>query len=260
MISVEVCMDILSLHRQGMSNRAIAHKLGIHRNTVKKYIEKGGLPAYKENVRQTSILDPYRQLIDDYLAEDNYQATWLYDRLQNMGYSGSYKTVQLYVRSVKERRTRLAFSRFESEPGWQAQVDWGDFQIDNPDGSTTTLYLFLMVLGFSRAMYLEFVEKCTLEVFLDCSLISLPKGKCAVSRSSRSGKNTLGNLAGHQGLSSRVQGVLHHHGHPDQKTEGRGHQGKSLPQFQPGGSRRGRLSAGNDPGGVSILSVRLPPL
>ena len=64
MISVEVCMDILSLHRQGMSNRAIAHKLGIHRNTVKKYIEKGGLPAYKENVRQTSILDPYRQLID----------------------------------------------------------------------------------------------------------------------------------------------------------------------------------------------------
>lgn len=168
MISVEVCMDILSLHRQGMSNRVIAKKLGIHRNTVKKYIEKGGLPAYKENNRQTSILDPYRQLIDDYLAEDTYQATWLYDRLHNMGYSGSYKTVQTYVRSVKERRTRLAFSRFESEPGWQAQVDWGDFQIDNHDGSTTTLYVFLMVLGYSRTMYLEFVEKCTLEAFLDC--------------------------------------------------------------------------------------------
>ena len=68
------------------------------------------------------ILDPYRQLIDDYLAEDAYQATWIFDRLQKSGYQGSYKTVQQYVRSVKDRRGRLAYSRFETEPGLQAQV------------------------------------------------------------------------------------------------------------------------------------------
>ena len=168
MIKLEGFMDIITLQRQGLSQRKIAEKLGLHRNTVKKYIESKALPTYTKTIRQGSILDPFRQLIDDYLAEDAYQATWIFDRLQNSGYQGSYKTVQEYVRSVKDRRQRLAYSRFETEPGLQAQVDWGDFQIAMPDGSTCTKYLFLMVLGFSRAMYLEFVDRCTLEVFLDC--------------------------------------------------------------------------------------------
>ena len=126
------------------------------------------MPGYGQSSNRPSILDPYRQLIDDYLAEDDYQATWLHDRLLHLGYQGSYKTVQEYVRMVKDRRTRLAYSRFETEPGLQAQMDWGDFQIANPDGTTTTVYLFLMVLGFSRTLYLEFVDRCTLEAFLDC--------------------------------------------------------------------------------------------
>jgi len=58
--------------------------------------------------------------------------------------------------------------RFETEPGLQAQVDWGDFQIQGPDGKTTTVYAFVLVFGFSRAMYVEFVERCTLEAFMDC--------------------------------------------------------------------------------------------
>ncbi len=53
--------------------RAIARKLGIHRNTVKKHIESDTLPQYRKNRRQKSILDPYRQIIDGYLAEDEYQ-------------------------------------------------------------------------------------------------------------------------------------------------------------------------------------------
>lgn len=170
MITTEVFMDIITLHRQGLSMRTIARKLGIHRNTVKKHIEGNAFPQYRKTKRQESILDPYRQIIDDYLAEDDYQVTWILDRLKPMGYPGSYETLRDYVRSVKERRCRLAYARFETEPGLQAQVDWGDFQIKNPDGSTSTQYMFLMVLGYSRAMYVEFVEQCTLETFMDCHI------------------------------------------------------------------------------------------
>lgn len=170
MIATEVFMDIISLHRQGFSMRSIAKKLGIHRNTVKKYIEGNGFPQYRKNKRKQSILDPYRQVVDDYLATDDYQATWILDRIRKMGYPGSYETLRDYVRSVKERRSRLAFARFETEPGLQAQVDWGDFQITDPGGSTTTVHLFLMILGYSRAMYIEFVKECTLETFLDCHI------------------------------------------------------------------------------------------
>ncbi len=170
MISTEVFMDIIAMHRQGLSIRSIARKLGIHRNTVKKHIAGRSFPQYRKVKQQESILDPYRQTINDYLQEDSYQATWILEKLKHRGYPGSYETVRDYVRSIKQQRSRLAYARFETEPGLQAQVDWGDFQIENPDGSCSTRHMFLMVLGYSRAMYIEFVEQCTLESFLDCHI------------------------------------------------------------------------------------------
>ncbi len=123
MITTEAFMDIVSLHRQGFSMRAIAKRLGTHRNTVKRHIEGNAFPQYHKTKRQGSILDPSRQTIDDYLGTDDYQSTWIYERLKNTGYPGSYEIVKTYVRSVKERRSRLAYTRFETDPGLQAQVD-----------------------------------------------------------------------------------------------------------------------------------------
>lgn len=170
MITTEVYMDIRAFKRQGHSIRWIARKLGIHRKTVKKHLESSSFPAYTRKTVKPSILDPYHQIIRDFLDEDDYQATWIFDRLKRMGYSGCYDTVKVFVRSIKERKCRIAYTRFETEPGLQAQVDWGDFKITDNSGKTTTIYAFIMVLGFSRAMYVEFAERCTLEVFMDCHL------------------------------------------------------------------------------------------
>jgi transposase len=170
MISMEVFMDIFSLRKQGFSMRSIAKKLGIHRNTVKNHLAGGKLPVYSKNKHKLSLLDPYHQLIQDFLNEDDYKATWIYDRLRNIGFAGCYETVKKYVRQIKEQNTRLAYIRFETEPGLQAQVDFGDFQIREQDGSSTTVSAFVMVLGFSRAMYVEFVQRCTLESFMDCHI------------------------------------------------------------------------------------------
>lgn len=46
MITMEGFIDIIAIHRQGMSMRAIARKLGVRRDTVKKYIEGGAMPRY----------------------------------------------------------------------------------------------------------------------------------------------------------------------------------------------------------------------
>lgn len=170
MISWEVFMDIFALKRQGLGLRAIARKLGIHRNTVRKHLEGRRLPTYRRTKRRDSILAPYQQVITDWLEEDSYQATWIVDRLRQRSYTGSYDTVKRHGRKVKEQRTRLAYLRFETQPGHQAQADGGDFQIQGPDGKTTTIYLFALLLGFSRVVYAEFVERCTLETFLDCHI------------------------------------------------------------------------------------------
>lgn len=170
MVSMEVLMDILVLDRQGYSVRAISRKTGIHRNTVKKYLEAGGPPVYRKQKRKASILDAYRPAIRDWLAEDNFRATWIYERLKPLGYTGSYDTVKEYVRLVKEQASRVAYLRFETIPGEQGQMDWADFQVEEPDGRISTVFLFVFVLGYSRALYAEFVPRCTLESFLDAHI------------------------------------------------------------------------------------------
>ncbi len=170
MIAMEVFMDIFALRRQGFSIRYIAKKLGIHRNTVKRYLENGSLPRYRKKKRAVSILDPFKQDIDAFLEHYSYQATWIFDRIRNMGYKGSYDTVKNYVRKVKDRMNKLAYIRFETQPGVQAQVDWADFQVQEPSGYASTIHAFIMILGFSRAMFVEFVKRCTLETFMDCHI------------------------------------------------------------------------------------------
>jgi len=167
MISAEAFMDILALHRQGQSMRWIAKKLGIHRNTVKKYITGKKHPRYRKQKRSESILSPYHQLIRDWLEDDDYRATWIFDRLRGLGYCGGYDTVRYFVRDVKKQKAQIAYIRFETEPGRQAQMDWADFKVAAPGGSSFFVYLFVLLLGFSRAMFACFVDRCSLQAFMD---------------------------------------------------------------------------------------------
>jgi transposase len=167
MITEEAFMDIVALHRQGHSIRFIAKKLGMHRNTVKKFIEGRRFPAYDRSNRGISILAPFVRIILDWLSQDDYRASWVFGRLKQIGYGGSYETVKKFVRPIKEQQARIAYARFETMPGLQGQVDWADFQIAEPNGKPRTVYLFILVLGYCRAIYAEFVNRCTLESFLD---------------------------------------------------------------------------------------------
>lgn len=165
-------MDILILKKKGLSQRQIASKLGISRNTVKKYLDK---PDISENnhrkARRKSLLDDYMSNIKAWLEEDmEYTAAWIYDHLVPMGFNGSYEIVKRKVHDLKAERQKIAYMRFETEPGYQAQVDFGEFQVDQADGSVKKLYLFSMILGYSRRMYGELVEKCDLPTFLDCHI------------------------------------------------------------------------------------------
>jgi transposase len=167
MVEKEECMEIWVLKRQGYSIRAIARKLGIHRKTVKKYLEAKEFPKFRVVARHSG-LEPYYKMIGDWLNTEDYHATRVHELVAQQGYTGAYETVKRYVRVIKEQRDRIAYLRFETMPGQQAQVDFADFQTISASGDVQTLYVFLMVLGYSRQMYIEFVERCTMTVFLDC--------------------------------------------------------------------------------------------
>ena len=122
----------------------------------------------RRTVPRPSQLDPYRDQIVAYLAEDPaYRATWIYNRLVAQGYPGGYEIVKVAVRALKQERQRLAYVRFETEPGQQAQVDFGEHQAVAPDGTVTKVYQFSLILGYSRQLYGELLTRCDLPSFLD---------------------------------------------------------------------------------------------
>ena len=71
------------------------------------------------------------------------------------------------MRDEKKQKAQVAYIRFETEPGCQAQMDWADFKVLNGDGTSFFVYLFVLVLGFSRAMFACFVDHCSLQAFMD---------------------------------------------------------------------------------------------
>jgi transposase len=168
----ETVLDILSLKHNGLSRRAIARKLGISRTTVNRYLENPDLAFAPVATRERkSKLDTFADNIEAWLNEDSgYSATWIYDRLRCMGFYGSYEIVKRRVSRIKNQRQAVAYMRFETEPGYQAQVDFGEFQIEHADGCTEKLYLFAMILGYSRRIYGQFIKRCDLSTFLDCHI------------------------------------------------------------------------------------------
>jgi len=163
-------VNIVFYHRQDLSFREIGRKTGMDRRTVKKYAENPELiGASRRSVPRESKLDAFMPNIKSWLSENDgdYRASWIFDQIRKLGYDGGYTIVKDAVRGIKEENSRIAYVRFETEPGRQAQVDFGDFKVEELDGSDRTLYLFSMVLGYSREPYEEFLTKCDIVSFLD---------------------------------------------------------------------------------------------
>lgn len=167
MTAQEQIVDILVLHKQGFTPTEIARQVACDPRTVRRYVADPALlhqPATR--AKRGSVLDPYRARVDE-MARQEFQASTIFRHLRRAGYPGGYTLVKDAVQRIKEERQRLAYVRFETEPGAQAQVDFGDFQVTQPDGSTRTYYLFCMILGHSRMLYAELLERCDLVSFLE---------------------------------------------------------------------------------------------
>ncbi|MCK4791306.1 MAG: hypothetical protein KAV87_46665 [Desulfobacteraceae bacterium] len=61
-----------------------------------KYLNDSKLPHYQKRKQRESILDPYKQTIEDCLKSDRYRATWIFERIKQMGYRGIYGAVKNY--------------------------------------------------------------------------------------------------------------------------------------------------------------------
>jgi transposase len=167
---MEDILDILTLKNQGYSLRQIAKKTGMSRNTIKQYLADPTRPI-RPREKKAGVLTPFIPHIESLLNTDpEFQATRIYDQLRSLGYAGSYPMVRRHVADLKGEKFRKAYMAFETEPGRQAQVDFGEFQVQLEDGRVAKYFLFAMILGYSRKLYAELVPRCDLPTFLDCHI------------------------------------------------------------------------------------------
>ena len=134
----------------------IATQLGAHPDQVRRVLGLG--EARAASAPRARLVDPYRPFIDDTLARyPRLRATRLYDMLRERGYPGSVRTVRELVASVRPKPRREPYLLTETLPGEQAQVDWAFVGKLAVSGGERALWLFVMVLGHSRALWGEFV-------------------------------------------------------------------------------------------------------
>ncbi|MFO1405277.1 MAG: hypothetical protein U1E96_11965 [Azonexus sp.] len=108
-----------------------------------------------------TVLDAHRAWIVERAPQVNYSARILHQELRSQrGFAGSYETVKLAVRrcAQKRRSCRLTQRRFETGPGEQAQIDWGQVTVSF-GGQRSKVHIFVMTLGYSRRGYAERYEQ-----------------------------------------------------------------------------------------------------
>lgn len=167
MITREEWVDIVSLHRQGISIRAISARLGVSRNTVRAALRREGPPLRRDRALP-SKLDPYKDYLLARLADyPELSAVALCEEIRALGYPGGLSILKEFTYPYRQRR-REPVVRFETPPGRQAQVDWSGLGRHLLGDAHRSPQLFVMVLGFSRALYAEAVWRASLESFLAC--------------------------------------------------------------------------------------------
>lgn len=149
--------------------REIARLTGHSRNTVRKALVERNVWTYKERLKVGSKLDPFKPYIRGRLALGVTNAVRLLAELQEQGYTGGYTLVRQFVQTHRPPEKPVATVRFETRPGEQAQVDFGVFLYES-SGRRARYHAFVMVLSYSRMIYVEFVEHQDLSTFIRCHI------------------------------------------------------------------------------------------
>jgi len=167
MILQETRLMIKHLAREGVPKSRIAAQMGVSRQTVYNQLKhEGAVP--KPRPERTSKLDAFKAYLRSRLESFDLPATTLLAEIRQRGYRGGITILREFVRSTKQQICRRVTERFETVPGQQAQIDWGECGTIVVGGQRRRLYCFVFVLGYSRMMYARFTTSTRTAVLLGC--------------------------------------------------------------------------------------------
>jgi transposase len=156
MLKPDLVDRIRELSGQGLGSKRIARRLGVSRNSVRRYLA-GARVGFQERPDARRLdADTYREVqrLFETVAEGN--TVVVQQELAGQGINVELRTLQRAVAPLRQaaRARALATVRFETPPGQQMQIDFGE-KVVTVAGSPVTVHLMTVVLGYSRRLYCQ---------------------------------------------------------------------------------------------------------
>lgn len=144
----------------------IARQLHVHRDTVQRVLAQASLPANAQP-RRSSQIDPYLPFLLQTLEKfPKLTASRLFGMVKERGYPGGPDHFRHLIARHRPRPKAEAYLRLRTLPGEQAQVDWGHFGHLTIGRAKRPVMGFVMVLSYSRSIFLRFFLDARMTSFL----------------------------------------------------------------------------------------------
>jgi transposase len=160
---------------EGLSQREIARRLGISRNTVARYCQGGHVPWERQSSVRSSpvVTQTVREFIQSCLEHDQkaprkqrHTARRIYERLRDeLSFTGGESTIRRVVAEMKAKLPEV-YVPLRFAPAEAAQVDWGKATVFIA-GEQTEVNLFCMRLCHSCAPFVMAFPSQREEAFLE---------------------------------------------------------------------------------------------
>jgi transposase len=144
----------------------IANQFSIHHSTVRRVLAQAGIPKSRI-VPKKSILDPFLPWVMETLGRfPQLTASRLYTMARERGYTGGPDHFRHQIALHRPQPLPEAYLRLRTLPGEQAQVDWAHFGSITIGKAKRSLMAFVMVLSYSRKIFLRFYLDARMSNFL----------------------------------------------------------------------------------------------
>ena len=166
----DITIEKLMLGGEKVNKTALAKQYGCCWRTIDKRFNPEKYKKEKKQRVYSSMLDPYKNIIDEKIENNNIPSTGIYLLLKTKyNYQGKYGVVNKYVSSKKQNIISNLTIRFETIKGYQSQVDWKEkMKLHDKSGNEYIVSIFLIVLGHSRYKYIELTFDQTQNTLFKC--------------------------------------------------------------------------------------------
>ena len=164
--------EILKYEREvSLLNKSeLARRMNCSRQTIDSKLKKINNKEIKEKRKYISKLDEFKDIIETKVDKYACSAKSIYLLLKDRyGYTGGYSSVARYVKKYKNEQKIKVTIRYETTPGYQAQVDWKErLELIDMHNTPYIINIFLMTLGYSRMKFVKLTFDRSQQTLFEC--------------------------------------------------------------------------------------------